>query len=118
MLHYGKSPHSSRLLAGFVFLNVRVKMPEYQIQYSDCKQKLWVHKNTGETVARFDVRFGMDIHNSIELQEKGAPQCLHCTHQAASADDFNVFCEKVYQIFRVKIDKSLIALSNAKASLL
>ena len=88
-------------------------MIEYQVQYSGCKKKLWVHKNTGETVARFDKRFGIDIHNSIEAQENGAPECLYCTHQPASAFEFNIFCEKVYQLFNVRIDKSKIEFITA-----
>lgn len=87
---------------------MRPLMLEYQVQYSDCKKKLWVHKNTGETVARFDWRFGIDIHNSIEAQSNGAPECLYCTHQPASSFDFNVFCETVLKLFGVQIDKSMV----------
>jgi hypothetical protein len=46
----------------------------YEIQYSENREKLWVHCSTGETVGRFDRRFGMDVHTTIMEQMKGAGQ--------------------------------------------
>lgn len=80
----------------------------YEVQYTQEKLKLWVHSSKGETVARFDVRFGMDIHNSLCEQVKGKPQCLHCTHEKPTHTDFNLFCGKVEEMWGVVIDKTQI----------
>lgn len=80
----------------------------YEIQYSQNKEKLWVHCSTGETVARYDTRFGMDIHTTIEEQANGENQCLLCTHGKSNPDEFNTFCDKVKYLWGVKIDKTKI----------
>lgn len=82
-------------------------MKLYYAQYCNSKLKLWVHSEN-ETVARFDVRFGMDIHCSLEEQLSGKPQCLYCTHEKPNKQDFNTFCKKVKELFNVKIKKSKI----------
>jgi hypothetical protein len=80
----------------------------YEVQYSVNKEKLWVHCSTGETVGRFDTRFGIDIHTTIEEQMCGADQCLHCTHGKPTQEDFNLFCEKARGLWGVDIDRSKI----------
>ena len=80
----------------------------YEIQYSENREKLWVHCSTGETVGRFDTRFGMDIHTTVAEQMKGEGQCLHCTHGKPSKEDFDLFCKKAKTLWGVDIDKSLI----------
>lgn len=84
----------------------------YQVQYSQDKLRLWIHCSTGETVARYDVRFGMDIHTTIEEQCNGADQCLMCTHGKSSPEEFEQFCFKVKELWRVEIDKSQIIFNN------
>jgi hypothetical protein len=83
-------------------------MINYFPQYCGSKLKLWIHSTKGETVARFDVRFGMDIHCSLEEQLQGNPQCLHCTHEKPTKQDFYTFCRKVKELFNVKIQKDKI----------
>lgn len=80
----------------------------YEIQYSDNREKLWVHSSSGETVGRFDRRFGMDIHTTIEEQMNGASQCLLCTHEPADEEAFDQFCEKAKELWGVNIDKGKI----------
>ena len=80
----------------------------YEIQYSQAHEKLWVHCSTGETVARYDIRFGMDIHTTLEEQLNGADQCLMCTHGKSNEEEFNSFCDKVKELWGVDIDKSEI----------
>lgn len=84
------------------------KKKYYQIQYSENREKLWVHCSDGSTVARFDTRFGMDIHNTVTDQLNGKPQCLYCTHEKPLQEDFNTFCDKVKTLFGVEIDKTKI----------
>lgn len=80
----------------------------YEVQYSVEKTKLWIHSSSGETVGRYDVRFGMDIHNSLEEQMNGKAQCLHCTHGKSNWENFELFCEKANLLWGVNIDKSEI----------
>jgi len=80
----------------------------YEIQYSENREKLWIHCSTGETVGRFDKRFGIDIHTTIEEQASGAGQCLHCTHGKPTIEDFNYFCAKAKELWGVDIDKLMI----------
>ena len=82
--------------------------PTYEIQYSETKDRLWVHCSTGETVGRYDTRFGMDIHNTVEQQLSGEPQCHHCTHGKSSPEEFDTFCNEALQLWGVEIDKSQI----------
>ncbi|MEK6828997.1 MAG: hypothetical protein AABY15_02640 [Nanoarchaeota archaeon] len=87
----------------------------YEVQYSENREKLWVHCSTGETVGRFDRRFGMDIHTTIEQQMKGASQCLLCTHDPADEETFDQFCEKAKELWGIEIDKSKIDLVDTKS---
>lgn len=80
----------------------------YEIQYSQNREKLWVHCSTGETVGRFDSRFGMDIHTTINEQLKGSDQCLHCTHEKPDQETFDLFCVRAKELWGVEIDKTLI----------
>jgi hypothetical protein len=89
------------------FIENRPKL-EYEVQYSENKEKLWVHCSTGETVGRFDTRFGMDIHTTIEEQNAGSGQCLHCTHGKSNPEDFDLFCKKAKELWGVEIDRSKI----------
>ena len=81
---------------------------EYEVQYSVNKEKLWVHCSTGETVGRYDTRFGMDIHTTIDAQMNGADQCLLCTHGKSNPEEFLSFCDKVKELWGVDIDKTQI----------
>ena len=82
---------------------------EYEVQYSVNREKLWVHCSTGETVARYDIRFGMDIHTTIQEQMDGAGQCLMCTHGKSNPEEFGRFCDKINELWGVEIDKTQIS---------
>jgi hypothetical protein len=80
----------------------------YELQYSATKDTLWVHCSSGETVARYDTRFGMDIHTTIQEQINGKDQCLMCTHGKSNKEELDQFCDKVKELWGVEIDKSEI----------
>lgn len=80
----------------------------YEIQYSSNKEKLWIHCSNGETVGRYDSRFGMDIHHTIEEQQEGKPQCFNCTHGKSNPEEFDLFCKTAKEMWGVDIDKSKI----------
>lgn len=86
---------------------------KHEVIYSYNHQKLWINSSVdGSNIARFDTRFGMDIHNSITDQMNGKPQCLYCTHTKPTEEDFNTFCKKVKEIFNININKSKIKFKN------
>ncbi len=82
----------------------------YEIQYCPTKRRLWIHSSTGDTVARFSSSFGIDMHRTTKEQLAGMSQCLHCTHDAPTLNDFIFFCDKAFELWKVEIDKSKIEL--------
>jgi len=76
-------------------------------------EKLWVHCSSGETVGRFDVRFGMDIHRSVQDQLNGKPTCLFCTHKRPTQAEFDFFVKKAFELWGVSIDKVQIKLDQS-----
>ena len=81
---------------------------KYEVQYSQNKEKLWDHCSSGETVVRYDTRFGMDIHHTIEEQQSGKPTCYNCTHGKSNQHEFDEFCKIANELWGVVIDKSEI----------
>lgn len=65
-----------------------IPTPTFAIQ-TDGKT-VWVHVAPGETVGRFGPR-GVDVHNTIEQQLAGEPQCRACTHRQPTATDWESF---------------------------
>lgn len=80
---------------------------DYYVQYSQCGNTLWIHYQA-ETVGRFDTRSGIDIHHTIEEQCNGKPQCLKCTHEKPTREDFELFCNHALEHWGVVIDKTLV----------
>lgn len=81
----------------------RALSDQYDVQLDNLRRRVWVHGPDGTTVARFDTRFGMDIHTSITEQLAGASQCLHCTHDKPCLTDWETFRHKVEQHFGVTV---------------
>lgn len=79
-----------------------------QIQVDAAKATVWVHAPDGSTVGRFSKRFGMDVHTTITAQMAGASQCLHCTHQQPTVDEWHLFCDLIFQHYRISVPKDLI----------
>ena len=84
-------------------------MLDNQIQVDAAKATVWVHTALdGSTVGRFSKRFGMDVHTTIPEQMAGASQCLHCTHQQPTVDEWHLFCDLIFQHYRISVPKDLI----------
>lgn len=93
--------------------NIGDEILKYQVQYSCDKTRVWVHCSTGETVGRFDVRYGMDIHHTIaEQQKNGGVQCLHCTHEKPKISDRERFIALAKTLWNVRINKKNLPLSK------
>lgn len=73
--------------------------------------KVWVNDLNGSSVGRFCKRAGMDVHTTIAQQLKGLPQCLHCTHQKPTQDDWIEFCDLIERYHNIPVDKSLIRIN-------
>lgn len=83
----------------------------YQVQYNSDKKRLWIHSSEGETVARFSVIGGIDIHRSIKDPAYKDSPCLYCSHTSQSTkEDLDFFCNKAKELWGVEIDKKKIKL--------
>jgi hypothetical protein len=82
-----------------------MKKKLYEIQYSALGDTVWIHCSTGDTVGRFSVKFGMDIHTTVQEQMAGKSQCLRCTHGQPTHADFKEFCDKAKELWGVEIDQ-------------
>lgn len=67
----------------------------YSIDVSTAGDTVWVTGHDGSCVGRFSKRFGVDVHRTVTEQLAGADQCLHCTHEAAGAEEWRAFREAV-----------------------
>ena len=77
---------------------------DHQIEVSPNGQTLWVNSGLdGSCIARFDKRFGMDIHRTGTEQMAGQGECLHCTHAPADEVDWHAFVTLVKHHYGVEI---------------
>jgi sugar lactone lactonase YvrE len=54
--------------------------------------RVWINsKADGSAVGRYNPRTGLDIYTTASEQLEGKPQCLHCTHGQATAEDADHF---------------------------
>lgn len=89
---------------------------KYATQYALNGKTVWVHCSTGETVGRFDVMFGMDVHHTIEEQAKnGGIQCLDCTHERPGMVEFERFCAHALREWGVRINRRRVDMKTLKA---
>lgn len=80
-------------------------MSGHEVVVSDCGMKLWVNSGIdGSCLARFDTRFGMDVHRSGTEMMQGKGECLFCTHTKPSRADWETFRAKVFEVYAVEIE--------------
>lgn len=92
----------------FSDLPVTMTLDDENIQVSACGKTVWVHSDDGSTVGRFSKTFGMDVHTTVPEQLAGASQCLHCTHQAPTQEEWLKFCELMQQHYGITVPTDLI----------
>lgn len=85
---------------------------DHLVQVSRDRTTVWVHTSDGSTVGRFSKRFGIDVHTTIRQQMEGANQCLHCTHQKPTREDWATFCELMQEHYQIHIPKNLIEMAS------
>lgn len=66
---------------------------KYELQLSSMRDAVWIHCSDGSTVGRFG-KMGVDLHNSVVEQLKGATQCRLCTHGTPTQADWALFRAK------------------------
>ncbi len=85
----------------------------YEIQVSDTGLTLWVHAPEGSTVGRFDKRFGIDLHTTVTEQLAGKGQCLFCTHEAPTPEDWELFRAGVMEHYGVEVPADAITFEHS-----
>ena len=75
---------------------------EYEIQFSQTRDTIWIHSTDGSTVARFG-KMGVDLHNKVTEQLAGEPQCRLCTHGKVTLSDWELFREKCLEWWNVTV---------------
>lgn len=80
----------------------------YEILVAPSGDRLWVNGADGSSIARFSKRFGIDVHNTATAQVSGKPECLFCTHGAASRVEWELFRTNLLEHHGIEIDESLL----------
>jgi hypothetical protein len=82
----------------------------HALQTDPIKRRVWVHAPDGSTVGRFDVRFGIDIHNTVTDQLSGKPECLHCTHETPGEGEWALFRDHAKANWNIDIPEDAVDL--------
>lgn len=83
-------------------------MDLYSIDVSSLGDTVWVTGDDGSCVGRFSKRFGIDVHRTVIEQMAGEGQCLHCTHGAAGAVEWQEFREAVRRHHGIEVPTDII----------
>jgi len=86
-----------------------------RIQVSECGKTAWIHATDGSTIGRFSKTFGMDVHRSGTEQTAGKSECLHCTHEAGTQEDWKEFCRLMKVHHGVDVPESSMKFDVEKA---
>lgn len=68
---------------------------------------VWVTDHEGTCIARFG-RLGIDIHHNREGQIDTGSQCLHCTHEPTTEEDWHIFVAEVQKHHGVKVSRKFM----------
>lgn len=83
-------------------------MDRYSIDVSALGDTVWVTGDDGSCVGRFTKRFGIDVHRTVTEQMAGADQCLHCTHEAAAATEWQEFRVAIRRHYGIEVPADVI----------
>jgi hypothetical protein len=98
----------------------QVKGVDYDVRVSSNGSTVWVDTSDGSTVGRFSKIFGMDVHTTVTQQLEGKSQCLACTHDKPTRDDWLLFCSLIADHYAIHLSIDLITFDDeiAPASLI
>lgn len=82
--------------------SVKRELIEYQVEWSETNDRVWIHASDGSTVGRFS-KTGIDLHHSVTEQLNGKPQCRLCTHDFATLEDWKTFQKKAKEFWGVDV---------------
>ena len=82
--------------------------PHYQIDVAQDSKRLWINGADGSCIARFDKRFGLDVHRSATAQMQGEPECLHCMHGPAGRAEWDIFRAQVLEHYAIDVPADAI----------
>jgi len=88
---------------------------EYKLQLAQLRDTVWIHASDGVTVGRFG-KFGIDIHNSMEVQLETGVQCLLCTHRPVTINDWRIFREKANELWSIDIPHNAFSIKLLKSN--
>lgn len=80
----------------------------FQVEVDALGSRVWVNAEDGSSIARFNTKMGIDIHNTATAQMSGEPECLWCTHQPPTYKDWTNFLMKIKDIYGVLISVDAI----------
>lgn len=92
--------------------SLRQQEESFEIQYTE--STVWVNSADGSCVGRFSLKFGIDIHTSVSEQMKGAPQCLYCTHEPPTWNDWLDFRRLIKQHFNLEVPIHIITFKGKR----
>lgn len=81
---------------------------QFQIDVAPDGRRLWINSADGSCIARFDKRFGLDVHRTATAQMEGAPECLRCTHGPAGQEEWDLFRAQVLEHYGIEVPESAI----------
>jgi hypothetical protein len=72
---------------------------DYQVLVAEFTGKVWVNSLlTGECVARFDPKAGMEIRRTRSVQEVTGQECFTCEHSPQTYDVFVDAFKRYYDV--------------------
>lgn len=66
---------------------------------------VWVNDRNGHCIGRFSI-FGIDIHNTFEVQNQTGKECLYCTHKRTDINDWELFKTKMYELHGIEVPET------------
>lgn len=82
---------------------------DYELLVSTLGDTVWLNAADGSCIGRFSKRYGIDVHHSATEQMAGSRECVFCTHQAASADDWSRFRREVREHYGIEVPEGAIS---------
>jgi hypothetical protein len=82
-----------------VCIGQQMAKKRFEILYGT--RAVWINDAEG-CLGRFGIN-GIDVHQTIQKQEAGEPQCLYCTHAPVTSADWPRFVNAMLEFHRIDI---------------
>lgn len=84
--------------------SVNVQSDEFEILTDG--MTVWVNSQSGMCIGRFS-KFGVDVHNDLEIQENGGVQCLDCCHDLPHPEAWDRFVSSMQRHYDIALSEDL-----------